>query len=277
MEQTETPLSELISSSEQEGSNSKEVAVVKKKSKVFPIVVSILLLLILGVGGYYVYNQYFVDREDNIIKNNNEEEIVEDEDIVETKNDCEEYIMKNSGWALFSLPEYEFSAEISPYRMNKTIEGELIEWGWTPKILENDDSLYPNYLTDVHLEFYPEETYNAFNCGSGCAQEHMIYIEIYENQGAKSLNDVKTIYFENVKNDGAKNNYIPTITEQEEEKWGHNVITFIESAPADFDNYDGHIIVNSKFVYIVRYFRSLTPTESYQESQKVIDSFEFGE
>lgn len=267
MEQTETPLSELISSPEQEEANSKEKSVVKKKNKAFPIIVGILLLLILGVGGYYVYTQYFVDTEDN-----NKEE-----DITVTDNDCEEYNMKNSGWALFSLPEYEFSAEISPYRMNKTIDGSLIEWGWTAKILQNDDSLYPNYLTDVHLEFYPDETYNVFGCGGGCAQEHMIYIEIYENEGAKSLNDVKTIYFENVKNDGAKNNYIPTITEQEEEKWGHKVITFIESAPADFDNYDGHIIVNSKYVYIVRYFRSLTPTESYQESQKVIDSFEFGE
>lgn len=70
MAENEKPLSELISSIEQqdftppenmnleEEGNSKE-----KKSKAFPIIVSILLVFILAVGGYYVYTNYIKEQE----------------------------------------------------------------------------------------------------------------------------------------------------------------------------------------------------------------------
>ncbi len=276
MEQTETPLSELISSSEQEGSNSKEVAVVKKKSKVFPIVVSILLLLILGVGGYYVYNQYFVDREEN-----NEEE-----NIAVTENDSDEYSMKNTGWALFSLPEYEFSAEISPYTMNEIVENIDVEWIWTVNMISNEDnansnykeSLYPNYLKGVLIEFHPIQSLNSFNCDEGCAKNHTITVSIYENIGNKTLAEVKDVYLENVKEAVQDENFIPTITETEGKKWGHDVINYSEDSPAapGKDLLDRNILVTTKFVYVIETFQSTLPTESYQESQKVIESFEFG-
>lgn len=262
----------------------KEVESKPKKSKTFLIVVIILLVLILGMGGYYVYTQYFKGVEEEVVDvvqedlTEQESENIEEQEVeeitVSPSSDSEEYIMKNTGWALFSLPEYGFSAEIPSYTMEQSVQEVNVKWSWTSKLEEYDNGLYPNYLTTAFLSFYPDIT-DVFGCGGGCAQEHMITIRVYENSGAKSLEEVKEMYFENVKDDGENNDYIPTISQLQEQKWGESVITFTQSVPADFNEYDGHIVVNNEYVYIIQYYRSETPIESYEISEKVLESFEF--
>jgi len=40
--------------------------------------------------------------------------------------------------------------------------------------------------------------------------------------------------------------------------------------------WNGYVVVNDSYVYTVLYFQSKTPSDSYQESVKVLDSFTFG-
>jgi hypothetical protein len=281
MEDRNRPLSEALSGISQVDSTPKveeEVTEVKpKKNKSFLIIVSILLFLILGIGGYYIYTQYFSNTDEvehtDILE---EDEDTDPDEVVHTvdQQKSDKYVMKNEGWALFSLPEYGFSAEIPPYTMQQNIEGENVKWSWTSRIEQDDNGIYPNYLTTVLLSFYPNTT-TVFDCGEGCAQEHMIAVKIFKNSESKSLDEVKKVYFENIKDNGEKNAYIPTITESKEQKWGEDVITYTQSASTDFDEYEGHIVVHDEFVYVLLYHRSETPQESYDISEKVLDSLTF--
>ncbi len=278
MAENQRPLSDFISSVEQvdapqvspEDLGEKPK---KEKSKAFPIIVGILLVLILVMGGYYVYKQYFAQEEG-------------DENTEVEENNYEEYSMKNTGWALFSVPEYEFSAEISPYSMSKEVQGVDVEWYWFVQ-LENAENipymntLYPNYIKSINISFSPNAEY-LFNCDEGCDGGHHIIIDIYENKEENSLSEIKETYFNNrrqlVKTEGS---YPFEIIEFEEnQKWNREVVKYCANDPANESGVcfgDYYILVNSDFIYFVWYYQNTEPQESYQESQKVIDSFTFGE
>jgi len=255
----------------------------KKKSKAFPIIVGILLLLILGMGGYYVYKEYFAEKE--VV---DESPIPTEEEEDASNIDVSEYtdiILTHDGWGLFSLPQYGLSVEVPSYTMvrpesyydEETKLYRDVKWSWTAKISDYKNSFYPNYLTTALLSFYPESADDLFNCGGGCADEHYINVFIFSNEESKSLSEVKDVYFANVMSNGEENNFVPTITQKEETMWGHKVISFTETTPSDMDEIIGHIVVNSKFVYLVQYYLSDSPEESHAIGQKVIDSFEFEE
>lgn len=239
--------------------------------------VTILLLLILGLGGYYLVTQYFAPEEVEQVQVQDPQETDEQEDVA---NDSEieessEYVMKNKGWALYSLPEYEFSAELSPYTMSEKIQEYTPTWNWVVNLTSREDNLYPNYQEGVLIKFYPDSL-EPFRCGAGCAKEHWFVVSIYEKTKGQSLNDVKEIYLENVKKVGESENYVPTITQEQIKKWNNDVIAFTRTTPADIGEIEGYILVNSKYVYVIEAFQSKLPVESYQESRKVLDSFTFG-
>lgn len=283
MEDNQKPLSESISSIEQVDTSIQEGVekLTQKKSKAFPIIIGILFFLIIGMGGYYVYKQYFEEELES-------QEISEENKTEEDNEDIEEedvYTLKNDGWGLFSLPQYDLSIEVpsytmvrsEPYHDGETLLYRDVKWSWTAKISDYKNSFYPNYLTTASLSFYPESADDLFNCGGGCADEHYINVFIFSNEGSKSLSEVKDVYFANIISNGEENDYVPEIDEKEETKWGHQVITYTETTPSDFGELNGHIVVNSKFVYIVQYYLSSSPEASFAIAQKAIDSIEIGE
>ncbi len=261
-----TPLESTVESSPPKG-----------RSKGFIFLVSILLLLILGLGGYYIFTQYFAPekveqvQEQNSEGTDDQEEIANDSELEESS----EYVMKNKGWALYSLPDYEFSAELSPYTMSEEIEEYTPTWNWIVNLTSREDNLYPNYQKGVFIKFYPDNL-EPFRCGGGCAKEHWFLVSIYEKTEGESLNDVAEIYLENVKKAGESENYVPTVTQEQIKKWENDVIAFTRTTPADMGELEGYILVSSKFVYVIETFQSELPVESYQESRKVLDSFTFG-
>ena len=295
------PISSLDQTDTSSVSQNKEnLAKPTEKKKPFLIVVTILLVLIMGMSGYYVYKEYFeknwkpeeiveVDESDKEDEETNEEEETNDEDNVLDQEE-EEYTLKNDGWALFSFPQYEFSVEISPYTMVQSEpyhEDDVllyrdIYWWWIAQARNLEDSsvmasFYPDYLTTATVDFYPKAAEDMFGCGGGCAKEHYINVNIFKNEGSKSLIQVKDIFFANVMESAEEDNNALTIAQKEESKWGHKVITFAESDTSYMMEFNGHIIVNPRFVYIVSYFQSESPEESFDVSEKVIDSLEFGE
>ncbi len=102
MSTEEKPLSELISSIEQEDfvpsedmNMGQETEPQEKKSKAFITIVLILLVLIIGVGGYYVYDNYI--KEDN----GEEEEEIVDEDEESTLQYRDFFIDQENGKMLY--------------------------------------------------------------------------------------------------------------------------------------------------------------------------------
>jgi hypothetical protein len=293
MENSNKPLSEALSGISQVDINpevKEEVKEVKpKKSKSFLIIVSILLLLIIGVGGYYIYTQYFentdeVEQVDTLEEDvNTDEEVSEEveEDIV-AEEENEGYVMKNKGWALFSLPEYGFSAEIPSYTMSREIDNVTVKWHWTAEARASErvelghDSILPGYIETVYIKFLPDNT-NLFQCGEGCGDEHVFTIDIYENTGAKSLTELKNAYFTALIELSEGDDSVPIITDQLETKWGLKVVSFTETEPSGSRLREEYIVSNDRYLYTIGFFQSEDPIESYEISEKVFNSFEFGE
>ncbi len=280
MVENEKPLSDYISSVEQvevpvEGEEGVEQEIVKpKKSKVFPILVGILLLLIIGMGGYYVYKEYFA-----------KEKVDTSQVIEEEEEESSDNTMEQNNAESVNLPEYEFSAQMPSFTMDSEdyVPGEVEEsfalysWSWLAEVrgdIEIEKEWYPNYLKTVGMTFYPGN--EAFGCGLGCGQEHIIKVDIYENKEVKSLQEVKEIYFENV------------ALEQDDElgieivgsnitKWNQDVIKFSRASYGPDTLDEGYLVVTPKFVYIITYFLSEEPANSFAEANNLIDSFKFGE
>lgn len=297
MAENEKPLSDYISSVEQvdvpvdvvEGE--KEVVVKPKKSKVFPILVGILLLFIIGMGGYYVYKEYIKGGPNDFLKSPDDVPTPDLEPVDSSVIDPSqldtlgEYVTQNNGTRTFTLPQYEFSAEMPIFTMKKTegLEGEdgkyyeTINWAWNAEELQLDDpsiNLYPDYLKSISMTFLPGG--EAPGCGLGCVHLHDIEINIFQNKGEKSLDSVKKVYFANIKALEDEENKI-NITESKAFKWNNEIIKFsgIGSGPDSLN--DGYLVVTPKFVYIVSYYLGDEQVDSLQVANDLIDSFKFGE
>ncbi len=296
MAENEKPLSDFISSVEQvdvpvEGVPEEVSVVVKpKKSKVFPILVGILLLFIIGMGGYYVYNEYIKGGPNDFLKAPDSVPSPDLEPIDSSVIDPAQldnlgkYITENSGTRKFSVPEYEFSADMPLFTMKITegIEGEegknyqTTEWSWNAEELEYEFSIeqYPNYLKSIILDFLPGG--EVPGCGLGCVHEHEIHVDVYENKGEKSLDDVKEVFFANIKTLEDEEFKI-NITDSKAFKWDNEVIKFsgIGLGPDTID--DGYLVVSPKFVYIISYYLGDEQADSLKVANDLIDSFKFGE
>lgn len=284
MAENEKPLSDYISSVEQvevpvEGVEEEgKVAVKKEKSKLFPILVGILLFFIIGMGGYYVYKEYIKEKSPvvNEIQEPEEEKEYEFSNINKAQND--------------NYLEYGFSSKLPLFIMKKTVVGFLdkeveeqydIIWDWKSDREKGDPNFraLPGYLETISYKFIPEP---APGCGLGCAQEHLINIDVYSNTGSKSLEQVAEEYFNSLEDSITRANEDGADAEGEIERstvnmWGQQVIKFSGfSITADsFD--DGYLVVTPKFVYIINYFLSEEPAESFAEASNLMNSFKFGE
>jgi hypothetical protein len=179
----------------------------------------------------------------------------------------------NDGWVLFNVPDYKFSVEIPSYGMKQKI-GEEEVWSawkaWHTTNLNGAPSLYSNYLHSVNVNFYPLYIPEGTGCGQGCVDEHVFRVDIYSNEGEKSLTSVKdqidakwkTTYDENAR-----------ITWTSANKWGRNVLKFDVQLIGGSE--EGYLVVTKDFVYDITYYMSTTPAESLQVAQKLLDSMKF--
>lgn len=249
--------------------NTPPIIVEKKKSN--PILVILLSLLSIGLIGLQAYQMFFEKEDIKENENTQEDTVTEEEDT--------EYVLKNSGWGLYEIQEYEFKTELPTYTMSQKVDDFNVSsfWKvWVSKDTSPFADFYPDYLNSVRIQFIPNDT-SMFGCGGGCAKEHVISVNVFENKGSKSLNDVKDIYFANAQEDADGNMFELNLTQKEESKWGLNVITFTEHSPSDISTLNGNIVVTPKYVYVIRYYLSSTPAESKDIALKVLDSFTFGE
>ena len=132
----------------------------------------------------------------------------------------------------------------------------------------------PDHIVTVLLDFYPQPD-NVFACGGGCAKEHYVSIDIYENKDSKSLTEIKEDYFASLIEIGEFNGFTPTITEKVEQKWGHEVVAYDQTVPVDFGFLDGYLLVKPDLIYNVIYYINSSPAESVEVAQKVLDSLAF--
>ncbi len=180
--------------------------------------------------------------------------------------------LRNEGWGLFFLPEYDFSVEIPEYTITQQIQGDNISSVWKVWHTGGSDIKYnyDNHLHTINIAFYPTYIPAGFGCGAGCVKEDYFTIEIYKNSGSKNLAEVVSAY-----KGKWLSNYGVNATGSNTTKWNKNVWNF--SASQEGGSTVGYLLVNDNYVYEISYFMSNTPVEAYQIAQKVFDSMNFGE
>ncbi len=280
MANSQRPLSDFISSVEQvsvvEDVPTEDVGgnTPPKKSKAFPIIVGVLLFLILLAGGFFVYKQFFATETPEDPSFKPQTTFGEDDQGREIEEVT--YGTDKVTWTLYNLHEYNFSAELPDYTMEQIVPSheEKVVSNWSVKLVDLENTLYPNYITTANIIFFPENSEELFACGQGCAQEHSINVSIFKNEGAKSIDDIKNLFLDNLEK-SAEDQYDMALTSKEQTKWDHQVVSF-EYNDMMGTNQKGYILSNSTFVYIIEYFISSTPKESFDIANKVLDSFEFG-
>lgn len=235
-------------------------------------VVAFLVILVLALLGFIAY-MFFTDRLDIGIENplSEKDSVTQEEDDTDVQNDSE-YVLKNTGWAVFNLPEYGFSAEIPSYTMKQDVDGTDVESIWKAGFEETDfprANFFDNYLNTVFIKFIPDDV-SMFACGEGCVKEHIFSVDVFENTESKSLSEVKGEYFTNWKD----NEEGVTITEKSEQKWDMDVVSF--NAGFEAGDITGYVVVTDEHVYVVSYYISSSPSESESIAEKVLDSFVFG-
>lgn len=263
-----------------------DIKVVEVKKKPFNggFVVGMLLFLIICLFGGLTY---FVlkDRGINLLSSTqntstNPKDVVKETDTTKNTPECPKdetkcaINLENSGWSLYSLPEYGFSMEIPSYTMTAKIGTEDVASVWKVGHSTTNSrgySLYSDYLHSVNATFYPTYIPEGTGCGQGCVKEHSIYVNIHENKGSKEISEVKDIYYANWKKSISTTE--GTMEGSIVSKWGMNVWSFKEEMIGGTSK--GYLIATKGYVYEIKYYFSTEPAISAQTAQKVLDSIKF--
>jgi hypothetical protein len=255
----------------------------KKASPFFSIFLSILVLLLLSFVGYL----YFTDRLDDLLVNkdtNTQDDQEKDVDDTGVKDDEDvakitDIELKNSGWAAYIYPDYNFKGEIPSYSMAQDVENSSVTSFWKANSeikTGGRTSFYPDYIKSISFKFLPEDL-SLFACGGGCAKEHYINIDVFKNTGSKSLTDVSNVYLKSIEDDADGYGYDANIVKRTDQKWDLQVISYTEDVMSDLGKSNGYIVVTPKFC--IRYIiltLVLHHAESYQTAFKCfLDSFVF--
>jgi len=189
--------------------------------------------------------------------------------------------VKNAGWALFSLSQYNFSVEVPDYKLKQKFDGQDVYSYWNVSHATEyyEQSLYYDkalYKDTVEMTFFPKNLPDSVACGQGCVNEHYISIDIYKNDGGKDLATVQKVIETNLDKafdfggemgatyDGE------LVTKWDKQVWSFSM-EFIGGAS------DGYIVVTDEYVYYVDYYLSNSPSASKDIGVKVLDSIMFSE
>ena len=201
-----------------------------------------------------------------------EEKIVEEE---ETDG------LKNAGWGLFTLSQYNFSVEVPDYKLKQKFDGQDVYsyWHVTHATEYYEQSLYYDkalYKDSVEIMFYPKNLPDSVACGQGCVNEHYLNIDIYRNEGGKDLATVQKIVETNLDKAFDIGGEMGTTYEGElVTKWDKQVWNF--SMEFIGGSSDGYIVVTDDYVYYLAYYLSNSPAASKEVALKVLDSITFSE
>jgi len=187
--------------------------------------------------------------------------------------------VKNAGWALFALDQYNFSIEMPNYKLKQKFDGQDVYSYWSVvHATEHDEqSLYYDkalYEDTVDVAFDPLDLPDSIACGQGCVLEHFISIDIYRNEGKKDLTTVQKAIEANLdKAFGFHGEIDATYTGELVTKWDKQVWSLSMEFPGGLSF--GYIVVTDDFVYYINYYLSNSPAESKDIAQKVLDSIAF--
>lgn len=254
------------------------------ESKTMVIVLIVLIVCLMCGLTYYILKDNGINLIPGTAKSETTTNTSEDANTTNTtcqsdgttaENNCD-LTATNSGWALFSLAEDDFSVEIPNYWPKLTLGGEQVDYKWAFKPYQSVSTditgLLPDYLDSVSISFMPSYLPSSVACGGFCVKQHEMIINIYANKSGKSLNEIGYAYVANWTK--LNSDEIINIADLgNAKKWGRDVATyrknFIETS------YDVYLVVTKNFVYEVSYHISSDPTESQTVGQKVLDSMKF--
>lgn len=260
----------------------------KKPSKMNGMVIGTVILVVCLVLGltYYVLKDNGVDllalgkQADTTTDSTTEEDNTQSTTCNDTATTSCEVSVDNEGWALYSLPEYEFSIEIPSYDNTFDIFGDKIyyEWGSTHYNGSDKgltaDGLLDSYLHSVNISFSPTQITENMICEAFCPNEHSYTIDIYANTDGRTLEQVSNSYYSNW-NKLVANEMNGITNKGISEKWNMNVSEYTKNVGTG--SWSGYIVVSKDFVYDVYYHIDPETTESQSYGQKVLDSMKFGE
>jgi hypothetical protein len=261
---------------------------VSKKAPVIGILVILVLALMCGLT-YFVLK----DRGINLLSGTNVEDVAKNEDTTATENDTNKtcttdsegkesvLTLENAGWALFSMPEYEYSVELPSYSISQKLgtAQQNVSSFWTSGIVVDTTEHYiSSYVKTVNLSFAPEVIPDGVNCGDGCLNEHSINVAIFENKGdikeVSALKDSYTQQWTKANKEDSEAGVVSLKTETAT-KWEKSVVKYTLQTPSM--EYTGYLVLGTDYIYDVKGSFSSTPVESYEISQKVLDSMKFEE
>lgn len=188
--------------------------------------------------------------------------------------------LKNAGWGLFALPQYNFSVEIPGYKLKQKFDGQDVYsyWSVTHATEFYEQSLYYDkdlYEDTVEIVFFPKNLPDSVACGQGCVNEHYMEIDIYRNEGKKDLDTVKGIIGGELTEAFGLDGDMGTYEGEVITKWGMEVwsltMEFIGGSS------DGYVVVTDDFIYYIDYYFSNAPSASTEIAEKMLDSITFSE
>lgn len=260
---------------------------IKKASKNGPVVVILVILVIALMCGltYFVLKDRGIDLLSGIIKDTNSNTDTNTTDETEnntcdtdseTTNDCK-MKLDNSGWALFSMPEYGYSVEVPSYSAVQELNGgEDVKFVWSFGQNTVKDSpeatLISNYLRTASISYYPIYIPEGVACGGFCLDQHEFRIHAFQNSNGKTLAQVSQEYIAGFNANEASES-VSISTGKMVSKWETEVFEYeVNYTGAD---YMGYIVVTKDYIFNMIYHISSEPAASVQIAQKVLDSMKF--
>lgn len=201
--------------------------------------------------------------------------------VVENIKEEETNGVKNAGWGLFTLPQYNFSVEVPNYKLKQKFDGQDVYSYWNVSHATEyyEQSLYYDktlYEDTVEITFDPKNLPDSVACGQGCVNEHYMSIDIYRNDGKKDLVTIQKIIETNLdKAFDFGGEMGATYDGELVTKWDKQVWNF--SMEFIGGSSDGYILVTDDFVYYIGYYLSNTPAASKDIGEKVLSSITFSE
>jgi hypothetical protein len=215
-------------------------------------------------------------------ENNVESEEMEEE--LEKSETQEESIpvLDNERWALYSLPDLDFSVEVPTYRLLQDLAGQDIYSYWEVRHADYPEdylnltwhgSVGDPFKGSIYITFTPSRIPEEVACGQGCVNEQVFNVYVYENEGGKSWSSIKDEYLASLEaicpSGGDECNQENSVVE----KWDSDVLRVYISSPGGESNF--YLLTNGRYIYCVSYYINSTIPESSQIAQKVLDSMKF--
>jgi len=257
----------------------------KKPNTLLVVLITILVMtLLIIILGFFFFKVNLKDvKEVTDFKRETLEEIEKTDDETESSDDIETPTstcqvestssgceVKNSGWALFSLPDIEFSAEVPSDLITFDFNGTELTSRWVTAQFVNPEHKFDgfgSYIKTVNIRFTPF-SYNEVVCGGpGCAGESYIDIDVFKSN--KTLDQLWTAF----KNSPTDPDGMDKIKGTKETKWGVPVYKYTQGSV--YGELPGYLLVKNGFVYDISYTLSPSPTAAFTSGEKIIESFQF--